>query len=404
MSDVEANTVQASPEAAKNGLQIEGSSVNLVVAPCKKTYQPAKTFKELVELLKPAEEMLDSAGFTSVLDRIHVLRGIYYGTEWSADYKVEKSPVRNAAFQIYTSSSPPADPRPILRCNLYQSLLGSRDVKDGARMLDFGHLLIGLDARRSSIARNATLPTQGGSGLEISTWLGDLGGGAAMLAKKRVSAKETSALTSFTGFDFGGSPNLEGDIAGYVTACDPKLGSDALGLFIPEDKTLANMVEAYLSPGAPGALWKERCTRFLFMLGGELEKGKFTNRDELIRDVSKQIASFGCWYLTNRLRQTESLTSKLLIDASKHMRGASAEVAQLFIDALIYGHEHPMEKLQARGPAPKPTPAGEAFGVCNAFIKLVEGMEDAGKKGGELQKKLESLQKDLGELYKELRW
>ena len=405
MSEAETRTIHAPPQKAKGGVEIEGSAVNLIVNTCKKTYQPAKTFKELIELLKAAEEMLEAAGHESVADRIHILRGIYYGTKWSADFNVEKSPVRNVAFQLYTGSSEPLDPRPILRCNLYESLLASRDVKEGDRMLDFGHLLIGLDARRSVVARNAPIPTQGGSGLEISTWLGDLGGGAALLAKKRVTAPDTSSLTCFQGFDFGGSPNLEGDIAGYVTACDPKLGSEALGLVIPEGKKLADLVEAYLSPGNPGSLWKERCTRFLYMIDGEFSGGKLSNREELIGDLAKQIAGFGCWYLTNRLRQQETLTTKLLTDASKHMLGASGEVAQLFVDALIYGHEHPTEKLQARGPAPKPTPAGSIYGVCNGFIKLVGAQEEAGKAGKDFQKKLGELEKGMNELLKELpRW
>jgi hypothetical protein len=205
--------------AQKKQQQPFGQS-NTAKANTVKNYQPAKNFRELIDLVRATEERLIASGYDDVEDRVHVIRGIYYGATWSADYQVEKSPVRNAGFQAFTNSSTPDDPRPFLKNNLFESMRQSRDVQEGDRHVDFSHLIIGMDARRSRIARNTTLPTQGGTGLELSTWLGDIGGGAGMLAKDRVSSPNRPALTRFVGLNFGGSNNLEGDVAGYVVARD----------------------------------------------------------------------------------------------------------------------------------------------------------------------------------------
>src|SRR5690606_13040903 len=147
-----------------------------------------------------------------------ISRGTYSGTVWSAAFSVEKSPATDTAFNVYATGFPlpPADPRDCLQCNLFEALQASQDVVDGARHVDFGHLIIGLEARFEGEISNITLT--GHSGLEAATWLGDLGGGAAMLANSRVTAPSTRAQTRFRGTNFGGSINLEGDVASYVVA------------------------------------------------------------------------------------------------------------------------------------------------------------------------------------------
>lgn len=154
-------------------------------------FRPAKNFKELISLVKQSEEILVSNGYENINDRISILRGIYYGTEWSLDYINEKSDARNFAFDLYTFSKVTADARKALICsstcrgNLFESLINSFEIFDSKyKAIDFGHLIIGLDSRRSWSAINT--PLNGGTGLENNTWVGDLGGGVAKLSLDRV--------------------------------------------------------------------------------------------------------------------------------------------------------------------------------------------------------------------------
>lgn len=234
---------------------------------CTRMFTRARSFSAYIDLVREAETKLIAAGYTSVEDRIHVLRGIYYGTTWSADYAVEHSLVRNIGFQVYTASTTPDDPRPILDCGLFDALRNSQDLIDGRRRVDAGHLMIGLDARRSVSARTSTFPTQGGTGLDISTWLGDLGGGAGMLAFRRVIAPATSAMTVFRGTDFGGPINLEGDVAGFVAARDTTATpTGPVGLTFTGTATIADALAAYLLPTSTGSTsteWNNRCRTFM---------------------------------------------------------------------------------------------------------------------------------------------
>jgi hypothetical protein len=358
-------------------------------------YQPAKNFRELIALVRAAEERLIEKGYDDAGDRVHIIRGIYYGTVWSADHEVEKSPVRNVGFQTFTASSVPDDPRPFLKNNLFEALRQSRDVQEGSRHVDFSHLMIGMDARRSYIARTAKIPSQGGTGLELSTWLGDIGGGAGMLAKDRVSAPNSPALTRFRGLNFGGSNNLEGDIAGYVIARD-KNRSDSPGeLDIPEDKLIADVLEEYLSPGSPRDEWRNRCTLFLRMIGGRLNgAAKLENRKGLIDKVAVQVAEFGCVYLFNRLRQNNKLGARLFEDSLLHLVGAANEVAQVFVDALIYSHEHQGARLEAHPPAPPVTPKANSVIVGKSVLDVLKSKEGLEKGALDLQKKFEREARD----------
>ncbi len=162
-----------------------------VLARCRKSFAAARNFRELVTLVREAEKKLTAAGIDDVDDRVTALRGLYYGTEWSTDFLKEKSTTRNLGFRRYTATAfDPPDVRPFLECNLGKALQGSQDCKDAGRLVDFGHLIIGLDSRRKWVSRSYNF-AEGGTGLEIVTWLGDLGGGAAMLAKDRVEKPDT---------------------------------------------------------------------------------------------------------------------------------------------------------------------------------------------------------------------
>ncbi len=345
---------------------------------CERSFQPASTFQELVDLVRAAEAKLIACGYTDIGDRIHVLRGIFYGTTWSNDYAVEASAVRNAGFQTYTASLEPDDPRACLDCNMFAALAGSQDIVDGGRRVDFGHLIIGLDARRSYVARNVSIPTQGGTGLDISTWLGDLGGGAAMTAFRRVGDPTRRAARNFRGTDFGGAINLEGDAAGFLVG-RPSGGITGAPELNSGGTSLADWLQNYLEPSGAtaGGEWNSRCTHFLQALGGIFSvSGALTNRASIITDLAGKIEAFGCWYLINRLRQSRRLSLPTLRTASNHLAGASEETASIFVDALLHCHSHPGREIRARTD-PAPTPVGSSpSGMCAAAIRALELAEE----------------------------
>lgn len=219
----------------------------------------ASSFAALISLIELAEARLNAAG-QDTDGVIHMLRGIFYGTKWSMDNDVESSGMRNTAFQIYTAQTAPDDPRPIIGKSLFTALKASAEVKDpSGKHNDVGHMLIGLDSR-SWTASKVHIPSQGGTGQAINTWLGDLGGGAGMLAMKRgLDGKSTKkAIDHFTGSDYGGVVNLEGDIAGVV------------GVQIAPGQKLADALRAYLLPPKEDttARWNHRAQ---LMLGEEEE-------------------------------------------------------------------------------------------------------------------------------------
>jgi len=157
----------------------------------------ASTFTGVVDLIRKAEDALGKkAGQTDPKDRACTLRSIYYGTAWSLDYKVESkrsepgARVRNLGFLSYTGGNLPGDPRLALGEALFADLQQSQSIHDRSRGfgIDIGHVLIGLETRASSRMRDIPLEGQGGTGVEIVTWLGDLGGGAASPARRYASA------------------------------------------------------------------------------------------------------------------------------------------------------------------------------------------------------------------------
>ncbi len=359
---------------------------------CPTRFTRARNFRKLIALVRAAEAKLASCGFTSVEQRIHVLRGIYYGTEWSNDYRAEGSPVRNLGFQVYTASTTPPDPRRCLDCGLFEALGQSQDIRDGARSIDFGHLMIGLDARRSLIARTRPIPSQGGTGLAISTWLGDLGGGAAMLSARRASAPATRAVTVFQETDFGGSINLEGDAAAYVVARDPGVVNQPSPLHFTRGQTLADALNAYLGASVATPEWNSRGRVFMQMLGARFDPaGNLTNRAGPIDSLARQISEFGCWYFINRLRQQRRFDLSVLRTAAGFLPGASREVAQLFVDALDHSRRRPGDAIAARGAGPAPTPAAAPGGACSAAISALTAGQGVIERGQQIQRQGEQL-------------
>jgi hypothetical protein len=338
---------------------------------CAKSYSKAASFQALIDLVKAAEAKLTAAGITSPKDQIHAIRGIYYGTLTSLDFAVEKSATRNEGFQRFTrpsqdpSASVPPDVTGSLDCGLFKALQDSQDLVDpSGRQVDFGHLIIALDARGDpAFASNIKYPAKvgpftknidlGGTGTELVTWIGDLGGGAGSLAVKRVAAPATNVSTVFTGSDYGGSINLEGDIAGSVVATGSPSAVTA-PTFAP-GKGLSDVLQDYLSPAAAGPAWNKRATTFLTMNGATFDgSGALSNRSALITAFANKIQEFACNYIASRVKDGKMVVAVAKSAASTHVVSSAQEVATAFVDALVDSHKSGGKIEATRFPSPSP--------------------------------------------------
>ena len=366
---------QPEPRQRQEERQPERSEPQPAPTPaCTTRYRPATNFQSLIDLVRAAETRLSAAGITSTRDQVHALRGIYYGTTWSHDYAVERSTTRNEGFQRFTrpsldpARSVPRDVRPLLSCGLFAALQASQDVTDGGRHVDFGHLIIGLDARYDpAFSSNIQYPVMimsidlGGTGPELVTWLGDLGGGAAALAHRRVTTPGTNARSVFTGTDYGGSINLEGDIAAFVVATSGSARPTApvAPSFAPGRGRFSDALQDYLSPGTPGSAWTGRATTFLRMYGASFDPSNnaLTNSAALITAFAAKIQIFACNYLASRVRDSH-MTYNQARAAADHVIPASREVAATFVGALEDSHSTGRRIEARRFPSPSPASSG----------------------------------------------
>ncbi len=331
-------------------------------AACTRTYTRASSFAGLIDLVKAAETKLEGAGVTAVDDQIKSLRSIYYGQTYSLDYDVEKSTLRNVGFETYTHSltNSPTDPSTILDCGLFQALKASQDVKEGTRTVDFGHLIIALDSRESVLDK-IPFPS-GGTGTEIVTWLGDLGGGAGSLAVARTTNPAISVSTRFRGTDYGAVSNLEGDIAGFLVGSAAGATSVAAPS-IPSGSHVSDALRDYLAPGKAGAAWGARAKNFLTIYGGAFDAtGNLTNAAALSTSFAAKIATFACQYLASRVAAGK-VTPGQLQAATDHVLPCSDEMATTFVSTLANCAKSG-GTLEAKGPFPSPKPAQP--GACTA--------------------------------------
>lgn len=296
----------------------------------------ARSFASLIALLKRAERALAGGGITDAEQQLMALRGLYYGTAWSHDFRAERSQIRNIGFTVFTGFGRPVDPRPALGTRLAADLQASQDINDRGRLVDVGHMLIGMEARTSTAARSVTIPTQGGTGLEIVTWLGDLGGGAANLAWRRsaggsAARRSVSHVFSNRGSDYGAAINLEGDVAGYLagSAAGDDLGSSSLS------GGVADAVESYL-PRATGhsPRYDARAEDFLRIMGAEFSGGAMSNRADVVSEMAETIADFAQAYMLQRYILGQGRPRTRVENACKHVVGAAEEIAEVFVAAL----------------------------------------------------------------------
>ncbi|MBZ2195384.1 hypothetical protein [Occultella gossypii] len=329
------------------------------------TFARARTAAAYVALVREAESRLAAAGVSAIDDRIQVLSGIYYGTDWSLDYEVEASQTRNLAFQAYTTrAGPGADPRPVLGTSLYTAIKESQDVRHPALgTIDAGHLIIGLNARQSWTSRSVNVPTQGATGLEITTWVGDLGGATGQLARRRLRVPSTPASRYFSGrrgTDYGADSNLEGDVAAYVVGSAPAATGPGQ-MAVPPGGGIAETLEVYFT--AAGAS-TDRATRFLEMLGGTFTGPTLTNRGAVEAAMAGKFRDFSRWYMGIRYGPDVVRQINTLLPA------AAQDVAVEFVDwllARIVGGRSASGGGSASGAAPEPDLIDKALDLARSW-------------------------------------
>ena len=315
---------------------------------------PARDARQLVSLLRRADQAFARAGVGDPADRVTMLRGIYYGTDWSLDRKVEGNSIfRTVGFFFYTGGTMPDNPTPILGKALFADLQQSQSINTRELSFDLGHALIGMDARRSSKSRDWTVPTQGGTGFEIVTWLGDLGGGAANLAYSRVRRPKSSVASVFPkgGSDYGAPENLEGDLAGCFVAAG---GTPGGPLSFVTGHGVADAFDAYLQQ--KGLPWKSRAERFCVKLGAKVHPRNLEFPPSVTEHIADQIYSFAVFYMTTRWVTNGELRGKDISTACRHLRTAAFEVAIVFLRALVMAARTPGSLVVAKPPWPPPTP------------------------------------------------
>jgi hypothetical protein len=356
---------------------------------------PATTFRGVVDLLRKAEDALvKKAGQNDPADRACTLRGIYYGTEWSLDFKVEQkrseagARIRNLGFLAYTGGNVPVDPRPALGAALFDDLQRSQSIHDSGRGIDIGHVLIGVETRNSLAMRTVPLAGQGGTGIEIVTWLGDLGGGAANLARKRIKTPTLGVGTVFNNAtsDYGVMDNLEGDAGGYLVACGSAPGGAPV---YPASKGVADALADYL-PLASSAQWSTRAARFATALGATVGRTGITNAKTVIDDLADNLYDFAVWYAATRWIPSGELLGRAALTACTHMRGAASEVATVFVATLSRAVARPSTPIQATGPYPRAT----APSTCTSSL-----LSAASTDVSAVRKQLENWRRDLSTLF-----
>ena len=314
----------------------------------------ARNFDELTQLLRLAGQRLRARGLP-LSQRLRSLRGLYYGSPYSLDYERRRSRLRNWGFNCYLQSLPPADPTPLLGPDLVRALKDSAVVQDGGRCLDVGHVVIGLEARQRRFTRRWPIPTQGGSGLELATWLGDLGGGAGLLALARLEAPATRARDLlFNPATYDLRPNLEGDLAAYLVAGkgDGAGGAPPLGPV----HTVGDALQDYLERG-----WEGRVHRFAPLIGARLAGGRLAQPHRLQRDLQAKVLRFAGSYALLRLGQQGRLRRAALRQTAAHLSGAATELCEVFVGWLAQGLAG---RSQAQAlPDPDPQAPGPAQGL-----------------------------------------
>lgn len=285
------------------------------------------TKRDYVALVKRAEASLIKAAISDIEKRVHMLAGIYYGSSWSKDFKVESSTARNKLFELFLDKSfnTSDDPRPALGNELFAQLQRGQD----AGGVDMGHLLIGLDARMRQASREGTVFGFGASGLELVTWAGDLGAGSARLAFDKAGGAKGNVERYFRGTDYGADSNLEGDIAAYVVG---SLGKKSLDVPVFPGGTVAGALDEYFL-SAKNKEWSNRKLRFQEIISGTASASAAS--------FAPKIESFSRAYYSTRVAKDKGTNwggIKKVADGAANLHDASIQVADRFKTWLNIRH------------------------------------------------------------------
>ena len=330
------------------------------------------TVAAYIALVKKAEGLMASAGLTPA-QRLSALRGIYYGTPWSVDTRVEHNWIRALLFTTFAGAVAP-DPRTILGTRLFGQLSSAQDLRQGRIGVDIGHALIGIESQlNASRAGAAVAAPMGGTPVEVVTWLGDLGGGAANLTFARALGRAASVQSIFVNRagDYGDSANLEGDVAGVV------VGSVGGMAVMPGSATpIADLLSLYF-PTSRTSLWTRRAT--LFASSASISGTTAAT----LTGVIDKIETFAIFYLVHRYVSAGKLTPAQTQAACQHLHGAATEIAITFGRALARVTRS--GTLPIAGAAPWPAPS--ARGPCTSrVLRAVSTASGVGEELNELKR------------------
>jgi hypothetical protein len=334
----------------------------------------AKNFNELINVVREVESKLIGGGHTSIKERIEIIRGIFYGKTWSMDRSQSYgSDMRSNGFKTFLCNpTTPLDPRTLLGTTLFNKIKNSAEVIDGNNGVDFGHIIIGLEARLNFCSSKINIICHESTGLEISTWIGDLGGGSGILAQKRIANPSTRAKTIYanSNSDFGGWLNMEGDMAAYLVARDKSKSETVPTVSLTNDDYIADALKNYLIPQPPYVFdWSNRTKLFLGMIGGKFSGNNLANKSKLIEEVADDIEDFSENYMVLKVGMQNF--DKLYV-MSKNFEPCSKEIAQLFIEGLIQTSNNTMHHFSIGSFDPNPLPSAESYSKYKALINSKE--------------------------------
>jgi len=197
-----------------------------------------------------------------------------------------------------------------------------------------GHVMIGLNARMRRGSRDLVFPGTGSTGLEITTWVGDLAGASARLALDRVGAAGTPPRKYFSGTDYGAPSNLEGDVAAYLVGAG-SAASRVAPPAIPSTGLVATALENFFVKKAGFA---GRCRSFLILQGATFAGTTLTNRTAVNTRMADKLEAFGRLYMVNFLRRSgkgPAIIARTTMAAMPLLRKAAEDVAGVFLDKLV---------------------------------------------------------------------
>lgn len=209
--------------------------------------------------------------------------------------------------------------------------------------------------------------------LENVTWIGDIGGGAGMLAYKRTTDQNTRAkkIVFDSAHDYGCSINIEGDIAAYIVGMNKKEIEE-----ISDASDNMKFIYEGLNTFFDKNNWTARVNYFIGMLGGKLVNGVLTNREEVLNTMVDSVEGMAQFYISVRAKD-KSYNYQNILKSFGYMNSSAKEVSEIFLDGLLDLRTHPNTKMFKAVTNPNPTIVDDAtvmVGIKKAetLIKKIE--------------------------------